>query len=111
MMASCGECANLVLKSRVNSGFRAGFAYIWNRVFRANSLSIYKVFSTDIAEWDIALCLVKGMDDGDSKGFLVRMKEAVVNMPSAVQSSMSEFRSRGFWMSSSTFRRTGMGRG
>ena len=110
-MASCGECANLVLKSRVKSGFRAGFAHIWDRVFRADSLSIYNVFSTDIAEWDIALCLVKGMYVGDSKGFFVRMKEAVVNMPSAVQSSMSELRFRGFWTSSSTFRRTGMGMG
>ena len=110
-MASCGECASLVLKSKVNSGFRARFAYIWDSILHADSLSIYNVFSTDIAEWDIALCLVKGMDDGDSKGFFVRMKEAVVNMPRAVQSSMSEFRFRGFLMSSSTFRRTGMGRG
>ena len=110
-MASCVECANLVLNSKVNSGFRTGFAYIWDRVFRADSLSIYKVFSTDIAEWDIALCLVKGMEDGDSKGFFSSRKDAEVNMPRAVQSSRSEFRTRGFWMSSSTFRRTGMGRG
>jgi hypothetical protein len=106
-MASYGECANLVLKSRVNSGFRAGFAYIWDRILRADSLSIYKVFSKDIAEWDIALCLVKGMEDGDSKGFLVRMKEAVVNMPYAVQSPMSEFRTRGCWTLTSAFTRTG----
>ena len=110
-MASCGECANLVLKSKVNSGFRAGFAHIWDSILHAVSLSIYNVFSTDIAELDIALCLVKGMDDGDSKGFFVRMKDAVVNMPRAVQSSMSEFRFIGFWMSSSTFRSTGVGRG
>ena len=106
-MASYGECANLVLKSKVYSGFRAGFSHIWDSILHAVSLSIYKVFSTDIAEWDIALCLVKGMEDGDSKGFFVRMKEAVVNMPSAVQSSMSEFRTRGCWTLTSAFTRTG----
>ena len=111
MMASCGECVNRVLNYVVHSGFRLGFAYIWDRVFKADSLSIYRVFSTDIAEWDIALCWVKEIADGDSKGVLVRMKEAAVKMPRAVQSSRSEFRFRGLWMSSSTFRRMGMGRG
>ena len=107
MMASCGECANLVLKSRVNSEFRAGFAYIWDSILHAVSLSIYKVFSTDIAEWDIALCLVKGMYVGDSKGFFRRTRDAEVNMPYAVQSPRSEFRTRGCWTLTSAFTRTG----
>ena len=106
-MASYGECANLVLKSKVYSGFRAGFAYIWDRVFRADSLSIYNVFNTYIAEWDIALCLVKGMEDGDSKGFFSSRRDAEVNMPYAVQSSRSEFRTRGCWTLTSAFTRTG----
>ena len=54
-MASCGECANLVLKSKVYSEFRAGFAHIWDRVFRAVSLSIYNVLRMVIAALDIFL--------------------------------------------------------